>query len=426
MLQSHQEKSPIKSVLRFRNKRSSNESKLGVETSVSILATVACSRNAFRKRMPGPAPTSMRCRDAAGGGISNCNATINNNLISSNHASSGEGGGLAGSNGTISYNIITNNIAKLRGGGLAGCQGDIINNKISNNKVGLPSSTQSAIGGGIYNCNNIRNNIISGNRAISNQTALGGGIFQGNNIENNVISGNRAISMNGIDNGIGGGLFTCSSIINNTIIGNMAVGPTSLGGGIGQSNTVIENNIIAFNTAHEGGAIDGPASNAYNLFWDNGMIFSNGAFGKIGDINQNPLFASLGQWNDNGTPLDFSDDLWTDGDYHIQSTVGRWNPDSQVFVSDAFDSAAIDAGDPADPINQELNPNGDRINMGAYGGTTEASLSPGGNGTPPTPLCVNPPQADTNGDCQVNLIDMATISLEWLTCGYDIQSACGQ
>ena len=151
-----------------------------------------------------------------------------------------------------------------------------------------------------------------------------------------------------------------------------------------------------------------------------------GAFGKIGDINQNPLFAIQGQWNDNGTPTDFSDDLWTDGDYHIQSTIGRWDDVGQTFVTDALDSEAIDAGDPVDPINQELNPNGNRINQGAYGGTTEASLSPNGDGIPPTPQCVNPPQADTNGDCEVNLIDMANISLEWLACGYDIQSACGQ
>ena len=100
--------------------------------------------------------------------------------------------------------------------------------------------------------------------------------------------------------------------------------------------------------------------------------------------------------------------------------------DLAIVDADVHWISAIDAGDPADPINQELNPNGDRINMGAYGGTTEASLSPGGNGTPPTPLCVNPPQADMNGDCQVNFLDMVIISLEWLTCGYDIQSACGQ
>jgi hypothetical protein len=38
-------------------------------------------------------------------------------------------------------------------------------------------------------------------------------------------------------------------------------------------------------------------------------------------------------------------------------------------------SPCIDAGDPASPIGQEPFPNGGRINMGAYGGTAEASLS---------------------------------------------------
>ena len=366
-----------------------------------------------------------------GGGLSNCDGTIHDNLISTNRAGSSNGGGLGDCDATISYNIITNNTTIKSGGGLYNCDGAIIiNNEISNNKAGLSSSNQTAYGGGLYNCENnttIENNIISGNRATSNQIALGGGLYQCYNINNNIISGNRAISTNGIDNGIGGGLHSCSSIINNTITGNMAVGPTSLGGGIANSsNAIIKNNIIAFNIAHEGGAIDGSANNTYNLFWDNGVIFSNGAFGKIGDINLNPLFAVQGQWNDNGTPLDFSDDLWTDGDYHIQSTIGRWNPVSQSFVTDVVDSPGIDAGNPTEAINQELNPNGDRINVGAYGGTTEASLSPNGDGTPPTPQCVNPPQADMNGDCQVNFLDMTIFTMEWLVCGYDIQSACWQ
>jgi hypothetical protein len=43
-------------------------------------------------------------------------------------------------------------------------------------------------------------------------------------------------------------------------------------------------------------------------------------------------------------------------------------------VQDEVTSPAIDAGDPASPVGYEPAPNGKVVNMGAYGGTTEASL----------------------------------------------------
>jgi len=46
-------------------------------------------------------------------------------------------------------------------------------------------------------------------------------------------------------------------------------------------------------------------------------------------------------------------------------------------VIDAVSSPAIDAGDPASNHSQEPQPNGGRINQGAYGNTVEASRSLG-------------------------------------------------
>jgi hypothetical protein len=40
------------------------------------------------------------------------------------------------------------------------------------------------------------------------------------------------------------------------------------------------------------------------------------------------------------------------------------------------------------------------------------------------PICVTPPLADLNGDCRVDLIDMAILSSQWLTCGLDRQELC--
>ena len=70
-----------------------------------------------------------------------------------------------------------------------------------------------------------------------------------------------------------------------------------------------------------------------------------------GNIHNDPLFIQPGYWDAN--------DLWIDGDYHLQPN-----------------SPCIDAGDPNTPVGDEPEPNGNRINMGAYGGTTQASMSP--------------------------------------------------
>jgi hypothetical protein len=79
----------------------------------------------------------------------------------------------------------------------------------------------------------------------------------------------------------------------------------------------------------------------------------------IGNINLDPLFADR-----------------TNGDYHLKSRAGRWNPASQSWISDDVTSPCIDAGDPASPFDLEPLPNGGRINLGAYGGTPQASMSP--------------------------------------------------
>ena len=58
-------------------------------------------------------------------------------------------------------------------------------------------------------------------------------------------------------------------------------------------------------------------------------------------------------------------------DVHLKSAAGRWN--GSAFVSDEATSPAIDAGDPAHDYGAETSPNGDCVNLGAYGNTPEAS-----------------------------------------------------
>ena len=100
----------------------------------------------------------------------------------------------------------------------------------------------------------------------------------------------------------------------------------------------------------------------------------------IGNIDADPLFADPGYWADVNDPNiavepNNPNAIWIEGDYHLKSQAGRWDPVSESWVVDDVTNPCIDAGDPNSPIGYEPFPNGGIINMGAYGGTEQASLS---------------------------------------------------
>ena len=100
----------------------------------------------------------------------------------------------------------------------------------------------------------------------------------------------------------------------------------------------------------------------------------------IGTINVDPAFSRPRRWayaDDPNKDVSTADLVgpWIEGDYHLQSQAGRWDPNSESWVLDTVTSPCIDAGDPDSPVGDEPEPNGGRINMGAYGGTPEASQS---------------------------------------------------
>jgi hypothetical protein len=147
---------------------------------------------------------------------------------------------------------------------------------------------------------------------------------------------------------------------------------------------------------------------------DNSTIiatYSNiqGGFPGEGNIDTDPLFVDLGYWDPNGTPADESDDYWLNGDYHLRSQAGRWDPNSESWVQDDVTSPCIDAGDPMSPIGWESFPNGGFVNMGAYGGTPEASKAYFGK-----PVCETIVAGDINGDCNVDFEDLAILTSHWL------------
>jgi len=115
-----------------------------------------------------------------------------------------------------------------------------------------------------------------------------------------------------------------------------------------------------------------------------------------GNIDTDPCFVRV------GSPA-------VDGDYHLKSQAGRWDPNTQVLVQDEVTSPCIDAGDMSGPIGFEPFPNGGIINMGAYGGTIEASRSYFGES-----VCETIVAGDIDGNCKVDFEDLAIMGVHWL------------
>ena len=82
------------------------------------------------------------------------------------------------------------------------------------------------------------------------------------------------------------------------------------------------------------------------------MLSSQDAY----SLGHNPLFA----------------DTTTD-DFHLKSVQGRWT--GSGFFKDSVHSPCIDTGNSASTYTNEPSPNGSRINIGAYGNTTQASMA---------------------------------------------------
>ncbi len=202
-------------------------------------------------------------------------------------------------------------------------------------------------------------------------------------------------------------IYHCHGLIKNcTIVNNYCAGAIGVEQGC---SVIIENCIIYGNLGYYQIFVDCPAmikiayssiEGGFNGIWLFGMDCTLN-WGS-GNIDTDPCFVRLGYWDFNEPRTLF------DGDYHLQSEAGRWDPNTSNWVIDANTSACIDAGDPMSPIGLEPFPNGGRINMGAYGGTTEASKSYFGK-----PPCETIVAGDVNGDCVVNFLDFRLMALHW-------------
>ena len=229
---------------------------------------------------------------------------------------------------------------------------------------------------------------IAGNINITNSTFIGnaaGGLAGALNImtvklntnmSNSVLVGNRGRNRGGIV------LAGPSQITNCTIVGNSSIDNNPplvpiLGNPANISNCII--------------ADYGPLT--INSNPNANITFSNvlGGFPGVGNIDIDPGFVKPGYWADPNNPnliLEPNDTnaVWVNGDYHLQSEGWRWDIKRHRWTYDDVTSRCIDAGNPGSPLGDEPlsvpdDPDNEwgqnlRIDMGAYGGTAEASIPP--------------------------------------------------
>jgi hypothetical protein len=355
----------------------------------------------------------------------NCNPIISNCIIRDCFAEGGSGGGIC-----LCYGSAT-----------------VINCTITGNTAG-----HYGYGGGIscqFSSPTIIGCTINGNTA----TITGGGIDIGKsepNIFNCIIINNNAAAGAGINCYYPG----ASRVVNCTIAGNRA---DYFGGGVhcwSQGSANIKNTILWANLAPDGKQLGLQDNGSASIVYCDVQGGLTGVYDPCehlvwgqGNMDGDPYFASF---DFNGDP-----NIW---DFHLQSVYGRWNStfyrtdlnndgiinlvefarladvwlqqgsmpqdldnsgivdlaDLELFaqyflatsqkdgwISDSSTSSCVDAGDPNSSWMAEPWPNGKRINMGAYGGTSQASK----NGL----------KADFDVDGYVDFKDFSYLATNWGT-----------
>ena len=344
-------------------------------------------------------------------------------------------------NPTIVDSTIINGSIVMSNGESRGCMINGLTISNMNENYGLFCGSSSPT---INNCNiinNLEGVLCYSASPILNECTIYGNSFSGlrcNNstpeIQNSVISGNIA--------DMGGGIYCDNSeltIGNSLVTGNASqYEATSISLQESTLNmnqcTVADNFYMAESPAYSS-AVYGRRSNfniSNSIIWNNtgsqirsdysraNLSYSDikgGAQGILGyaenhsNINIEPLFAENGYWTilpELGS-LD-ANSYWVEGDYHLKSQGWRrtsFSVHDVNWVHDSLTSRCIDAGNPGSSLAGELltiplDSNHDfgeniRVNMGAYGGTNQASM-------PPHNWALS---GDLNNDGTIDFTDMA-------------------
>gem|GEM_PF-305830 len=221
-------------------------------------------------------------------------------------------------------------------------------------------------------------------------------------IDNCLIADNLTVAVCGVYPCI----FGCDGVIKNCTIANNA-------SGISVGDARIENCIIYGNFGSQLGVENGGTVEISYCNIQGGLGAVSGQGDVIwgpGNIDADPRFVSVGAW----TVDPFA---WTEGDYHLKSEGWRWSErvvHGSHWVYDYTTSPCVDAGNPGTPLGDEPmsvpdDPDNQwgvnlRVNMGAYGGTRQASM-------PPHDWAL---LADLDNDGSVNAADLALQVQDWL------------
>jgi len=257
-------------------------------------------------------------------------------------------------------------------------------------------------GGGGAICNHvgaalIENCVFTGNQSGS----VGGAIYNGYSsvtgdpffldvkpiIRNCLFTGNYAFQAGGA---IKNGLIICeygtgssSELENCTIVGNYAGSVGGVSGNPLRTFTVI-NSVFWANEDTDGtdehAQIGGKVSIDYSCVqgW-------TGDLGGEGNIDEDPSFITPGSWDNNGTPEDWTDDTWIEGDYHLKWTSPCVNTGDPNYIPSEY---SLD-------IDDEPRVMAGRVDMGADE--------------------VGPKQADFTRDGRIDIQDFAVFSRSWDT-----------
>ena len=306
-----------------------------------------------------------------GGGIYNDlgNMTVTDCTFNGNIAANGTGGGIYSYEGhlTVSNCTFNSNSATKEGGGLAS---DYESTTVTN----CTFNENSARWGGAINSSHhgatVKNCLFRGNSAQD-----GGGVCTKSLTSRELIITNCTFHLNSADD-YGGAV----------CIRNMGGGPVY--------DLTLTNCILWGNFANEGPQLallsDANASISYScLQGDDEDIYdhTSATLYVTYIIDDDPCFADQDS-----------------GDYHLKSAAGRWDPNTNSWVTDDQNSPCIDKGDPCSLWTSELWPNAERINMGVYGGTPQASMS--------TSTTSNIADIDFSGS--VDGIDLKLFTQKWL------------
>ena len=279
--------------------------------------------------------------------------------------------------------IIVNN-------NLTGCHHNAINIHtyaqdilIENNTI---TNSDNYAGISVHNsgCENItiRNNFIDNCTNGIQLIGVNDSLIEGNGINNSYATGSGyGIAITITDATTEDGCY--NNIIRNNIITNS--------NGAGVQISVVENETVqnitfsnnVYYAAPYGIRIVG-GGEVTEIFIKNSIFMNITNYCVDNQIGKNVVVNYNDVWNNSTAPFYnvtdnntlHQDPLFTDppDDFHLKSQIGRWN--GSAWVKDNVTSPCIDEGDPEDDYSKEPEPNGDRINIGAYGNTKEASKSP--------------------------------------------------